>query len=167
MTRLSCFYGGVAVETLEVPAWKTRLRALRTVLAMASAEEVEKNRIKIPFGAVTPGQLATITEGLYETDLRWMTAEFLVAECLMPLADAVKTGFLFYRGRLVDSLRIRDWGTQLEAVKIGLRIHRAYPSERDNIHFVTYRDIALLACVADQKTQVVQLSRQTQLVQVR
>ena len=33
VTRLSCLYRGVLVETLESPAWKTRLRALRTVFA--------------------------------------------------------------------------------------------------------------------------------------
>lgn len=167
LRRVSCFYRGVLVETLETPAWKTRVRALRTVFAMADAKKVAEKQIKIPPGALGPAHLATIRDGLLDTDRDQINADFLVRECLKPALDAVNIALLFYRGRLVDSLQIRDCRTQLEAANIALKIHKAYPSEHDNIHFATYRDIALLGSDVRQKSRAIQIVRKSQLVYVR
>jgi len=167
VTRLSCLYRGVLVETLESPAWKTRLRALRTVFAMTSAEEIEEKQIRIPLGALGPAQLATIADAFLETDWCRITPEFLVAKCLKPAVNAVNIAYLFFQGRLVDSLQTQDSATQLEALEIGLRVHKACANEYDNIHFATYRDIALLVSGARQRRRAIQIVRSTQLVHIR
>src|SRR5215472_12130129 len=165
--RVSCFYRGVLVETLEGPACKTRLRALRTVFAMAAAEEIQEKRIKVPLGALGPAQLGTIADGFLETDWRWITAEFLVVNCLMPASEASNSAFLFHLGRLVDSFQFEDAGTQVEAAAIALKVHRAYANECDNIQFATYRDIALLVSEARRNSRAIQIVQQSQVVFVR
>jgi hypothetical protein len=167
LTRVTCFYQGVLVETLEVPAWKTRLRALRTVFAMTSAVEIEKKQIRTPLGALGPAQLTTMADAFPETEWCPTTTEFLVAKCLKPALDAVNITCLFYQGRLVDSLQTRDCATQLEALEIALKAKKAFPNEYDNIHFATYRDIALLVPRARQRRTAIQIVRPTQLVHMR
>lgn len=168
VTRVSCFYRGVVVETREVPAWKTRLRALRTVFAMADAKDVAEKQIKIPRGVLGPAQLATITDGFRDTDYDQISTDFLVGECLKPAFDAALTILRFYRGRIVDSLQTGDFWTQLQAGIIALKIYKDYPSEHDNIHFASYRDIALLVSDARRKTRAIKLGgRQIQLVYMR
>lgn len=164
---VSCFYGGVLVETREVPAWKARLRALRTVLALGDIHEIEEKRIKIPLGAVAPERLAAIVDGFLETDWRWINGDFLVRECLKPCLDAVSTGSFFYCGHQVDSFQFQDWDAQLEAVTIAAKLRKLFPNELDNIHFATYRDIAFLVSEARRKCRAIQVVRQDQIVHWR
>jgi len=167
VTRLACFHRGVLVATLESPAWKTRLGALRTVLAIMAAHEIEENQVKIPRGALAPTELATIADAFLDTDWNGITPEFLVAECLKPALRAENIAYLFYQGRLVDSLRTRDCRTQLEALKIALRAEGLYADEYDNIHFATHRDIAFLVSAARQKEKQIQIVRQSQILYIR
>lgn len=167
LRRVSCFYHGVLVETLEAPAWKTRLRALHTVFAMASAEEIQEKRIKIPLGALGPAQLAPIADALLKTDCCPIGARFLVVNCLRPALEAVNTAYLFYLGRQVDSLQFQDWGTKLEALTIACKARKLFAIDSDNLHFATYRDIALLVSEAQRKSRAIQIVRETQLVYVR
>ncbi len=167
VARVSCFYKGSLVETFEAPAWKSRIRALRTVFALADTEEVAEKQIKIPLGALGVAYLATIRDGLLDTDCGQISPDFLVGECLKPAFDAVNIALLFYRGRPVDSWQTQDYSTQVEAANIALKIHKAYPSELDNIHFATYRDIALLVSEARRDNRAIQIVRETQLIYVR
>lgn len=167
LTKVSCFYRGVVVEILEIPAWKTRLRALRTMFGLLDAEEIEKKQIKVPLGALGPAQLAVIAEAFGEADCCWDNAAFLLATCLKAALDAVNTAVLFYRGQLVDSLQTRDWSTKREALEIVARAKKFYANDDDNIQFATYRDIALLVSEARRNNRAVQIVRQTQLVYVR
>jgi hypothetical protein len=166
VTRLACFYRGVLVETLETPAWKTRLRALRTVFAMTAAQEIQQEHIKVPLGALRPAQLATIAGALLETDWGRIAPEFLATH-LQGALDAMNIAYLFYHGRLVDSLQTQDSGTQMEAAKIAARVHRLCANDRDNIHFATYRDIMLLVSAARQKGKQIQIVRQSQILYIR
>jgi hypothetical protein len=165
--RASFFYYGVLVETHEFPAWNVRLRALRTVLAIGDAPEIEQKHLRIPFSCLRPAQLHTIADGFLETDCDRINADFLVAKCLLPAIEAVNTALLFYRGRLVDSLSIQDSATQLEALKIALRLHRVYRDESDNTHFATYRDVALLVSEGERMSRAIQIVRRSQLVYLR
>lgn len=167
LTRVSCFYRGALVETLQAPAWKTRLRAVRTVLAMVATEEIQEKHIKIPLGALGPAQLATIADAFLETDWYWITAECLVGDCLVPALEAVNTACRFYLGRVIDSFQTQDTDTQMEALKIVSRVKKLYANDYDNIHFATYRDIALLVLEAQRKSRAIQIVRETQLVYVR
>lgn len=164
--RLECFYRGVLVETLETPAWKTRLRALRTVFAVTAAEEIQETHTKVPPGALRPAQLAIIADAFLETDWCRIAPESLAAH-LQGAFDAANIAFLFYQGRLVDSLQTKDSGTQMEAAKIAARVHRLYANDRDNMHFATYREIMLLVSAAQQKRKQIQIVRQSQLVYMR
>jgi len=166
VTRLACFYRRVLVETLEIPAWKTRLRALRTVFAMKAAQEIQVEHIKVPLGALRPAQLATIAGALLETHWCLIAPESLAAT-LQGALDATSFACVFYQGRLVDSLQTQDSGTQMEAAKIAARVHRLCANDRDNIHFATYRDIMLLVSAARQKRKHIQIVRQSQLVHMR
>jgi len=166
VTRISCLYRGVLAETLEIPAWRTRLRALRIVFAMTDAKEIKEKRIKIPLGALGPTQLTTIVDASLETDWSWITPEFLVGNCLKAL-DAMNTTYLFYQGRPADSYETPDWDTKLEALQIVGRVQKFFPNDFDNLHFATYRDIAYLVSAARQKGKEVQIVRETQLVDMR
>jgi hypothetical protein len=165
--RFSCFYRGVLVATLESPAWKTRLGALRTVLAIMAAHEIEEKQIKIPRGALAPTELDTIADAFLDTDWNGITPEFLIADCLKPALHADNIAYFFYLGRLVDSLKTRDSRTQLEALKIAARAKGLYADEYDNIHFATHRDIAFLLSAARQKGKQIQIVRQSQILYIR
>lgn len=167
LRRFSFFYRGALVESLEAPAWKTRIRALRVVFALADAGKVAEKEIKIPLGALGPAQLATIRDGFLEADCGRISPHFLVGECLKPALDAVITALLFYRGQLVDSRQSRDWSTKLDALEIVARAKKLYPNDDDNIHFATYRDIANLASELRRKSRAIQIVRKSQLVYVR
>src|SRR5262249_47508570 len=82
VTQVSCFHRGTLVETLEVPAWKTRLRALRTMFAVMSAKETAGKQIKIPSEALGPAELATIVDGFLEADCCPTNLPFLLVSCL-------------------------------------------------------------------------------------
>ena len=124
-------------------------------------------RIKIPFGALGPAQLATIAEAFCETDWHRITPEFIVVDCLKPALDAENIAYLFYQGRLVDSFQTQDWDTRLKAVNTALKVHKAFPDEYDNIHSATHRDIALLVSAARQKEKQIQIVRQSQILYIR
>ena len=164
---VSCSYRGTLVETPEVPAWKARLRALRTVLALGEIQKIAERRTKIPLGVVPPTELGAIAEGFLESDCHRVTADFLVRECLKPALDAVNTTLLFYRGQMVDSLQTKDWHTQFQALTIAARLHRLYPGESDNTHFATYGDVALLVSEPRRESRTIEIVRKTQLVQLR
>lgn len=166
VTTLSCYYGSVLVEVLEHPAWKTRLRALRTLLALSDG--IEGQRARAPKGSLGPQELNLIASSFLETDLNNIHPEMWVPKCLVPCSEATGRVFFFYFGKLVDSTEYQLQNIQLEAITIGLKLWRIYRDERDNAFFVTNRDIAALVSAARQNgKRTIQLNRRTQLVHVR
>lgn len=141
LKRVSCFYRGVLVETLETPAWKTRLRALRTMLGLLAAEEIKEKQIKVPLGALGPAQLAVIAEAFGGADCCGEETAFLLATCLKAALDAVNNAQFLCRGKLVDSQQTRDWSTQLEALRMFARARKFCANDCDNIQFATPRDM--------------------------
>lgn len=167
LKRVSCFYRGALVETLEAPAWKPRLRALRTIFAMADAEEIEEKHIKVPWGALGPAQLTVIADAFLETDWSRIIPEFLVADCLKPALDASNNVYRFYRGQLVHSLQLKDMDAQMCALEIAGKIHKLYAAAHNNMHFVNYHDIRLLISDAQRECRAIQIVRQNQYVYMR
>jgi hypothetical protein len=159
-------YRGVPVETREVPAWKARLSALRTILAMATADEIDGKRIRVPVGALGLEQLTTIADGFLEEDWHRITPED-IAVCLTHFFDAENSVLLFYHGKLVDTRETEDHSTQIEAALLALRLWKAYPNDSDNFTFATSRDIALLISEARRRRRVIEIVRRTQIVQMR
>ena len=168
VTTFSCYYGGVLVEVLERPAWKTRLRALRTLLALSYSYGIEGQCARVPKGSLGLRQLTLIASSFLETDLNNIRPEIWVPKCLGPCLQASGRVFLFYFGKLVDSTEYQLHDIQLEAVTIVGKLKKLFPDECDNAFSVTHRDVAALVSAARQNgKRTIQLNRRTQLVHVR
>lgn len=168
VSRISCFYKGFLVETLEGPAWKTRLRALRTVLALSEDYDMRGKPKKAPPGTLGPVQRVVIAEGCFETDWIKIDAGFLIRECLHPCLEATSKVFHFYRAKLIDTREFPNHEISLEAIKIAAKLKKWYANEYDNLQFATHRDIAFLTAQSFQnKSKSVQLVRRSQIIYVR
>lgn len=168
VTILSCFYGDILVEVLERPAWKTRLRALRTLLAVAGPYMNEGGPAKSSKGGLGPRQLALIASSFLEADSDSISPKSWIPKCLKPCLEATGRAFLFYRGRLTDSVELQLPDVHLEALIIVGKLRKLFPDDRDNSFSATHRDIVALVSVARQNGKSdIQLGRRSQVVYMR